>query len=184
MQHTGLSPYLRRDLHTPCTAPGCSMGHLLQTGRRNTLLSVWAKTGWSGFQERQRMPGSGLRINFVSKCINCLYLTGYLLQNWSHLPTDLINFDTFAASHYFFQSLSPSPSFTPWQLSHPSPSVGTTQEKRRVLDVEEITSRLLLFTAFWSIFFKNHPNDVEIEEMNSSRAQSTGQRILTGVDRH
>lgn len=31
---TGLSPYPRQDLHTPCTAPGCSMGHLLRTGRR------------------------------------------------------------------------------------------------------------------------------------------------------
>lgn len=29
-QHTELAPYPMRDLHTPCTAPGCSMGHLLQ----------------------------------------------------------------------------------------------------------------------------------------------------------
>lgn len=29
-----LSSYPRQDLHTPCTAPGCSMGHLLRTGRK------------------------------------------------------------------------------------------------------------------------------------------------------
>lgn len=39
-QCAGLSPYLRQDLHTPCTAPGCSMGHLLGTGRRKPMSSV------------------------------------------------------------------------------------------------------------------------------------------------
>lgn len=33
-QHTEWAPYPMRDLHTPCTAPGCSMGHLLQTKAR------------------------------------------------------------------------------------------------------------------------------------------------------
>lgn len=44
-QHAGLSPYPRRDLHTPCTAPGCSMGHFLRTGKRNTMFTVWTKRG-------------------------------------------------------------------------------------------------------------------------------------------
>lgn len=30
-QHAGLSSYPGQDPHTPCTAPGCSMGHLLRT---------------------------------------------------------------------------------------------------------------------------------------------------------
>lgn len=33
-QHAGLSPYPRQDLHTPCIAPGCSMGHFLRIGKR------------------------------------------------------------------------------------------------------------------------------------------------------
>ncbi len=47
-QHAGLSPHPRQDLHTPCTAPGCSMGHLLRTGRGNTMFSVWTKRGSEG----------------------------------------------------------------------------------------------------------------------------------------
>lgn len=35
-----LSAYPRRDLHTPCTAPGCSTGHLLKTARGNTMFLV------------------------------------------------------------------------------------------------------------------------------------------------
>lgn len=37
-QHAGLSPYPRQDLHTPCTALGCSMGHFLRVGK-NTQYS-------------------------------------------------------------------------------------------------------------------------------------------------
>lgn len=38
-----LSAYPRRDLHTPCTAPGCSTGHLLKTARGNTMFLVGTK---------------------------------------------------------------------------------------------------------------------------------------------
>lgn len=69
-----LSAYPRRDLHTPCTAPGCSTGHLLKAARGNTMFLVGTppkKTHpkkHNGIKKEQKRRRSRRICNTVQDC--------------------------------------------------------------------------------------------------------------------